>query len=138
MDGAHLLGPFAQEFFRNLGAFRCNSLIGTRASIARSGKDCPRAGFFAALRKERGFLMIGLLIASSALHAEERRPTRGERLALEGRCDVAVPELEKELELAPAPESGHVAWRLGQCALHARDYARAATLLERALALDPA
>ena len=94
-------------------------------------------GFFAALRKERAFLMIGLLIASSALHAEERRPTRGERLALEGRCDVAVPELEKELELAPAPESAHVAWRLGQCALRAREYARAAAVLERAVAIDP-
>jgi tetratricopeptide (TPR) repeat protein len=91
----------------------------------------------AAFRKERVFLMIGLLFASSTLHAEERRPTRGERLALEGRCDVAVPELEKELELAPAPESAHVAWRLGQCALRARDYARAATVLERALAIDP-
>jgi tetratricopeptide (TPR) repeat protein len=81
--------------------------------------------------------MIGLLIASSALHAQERRPTRGERLALEGRCEVAVPELERELESVPAPESAHVAWRLGQCALRARQYAHAATLLERALAIDP-
>src|SRR5262245_66377227 len=81
--------------------------------------------------------MIGLLAASSALHAEERRPTRGERLALEGRCEVAVPELEKELEQVPAPESAHVAWRLGQCALRTRDYARAATALERAVAIDP-
>jgi tetratricopeptide (TPR) repeat protein len=81
--------------------------------------------------------MIGLLIASSALHTEERRPTRGERLALEGRCEVAVPELEKELEFVPAPESAHVAWRLGQCALRAREYARAAAALERALAIDP-
>jgi tetratricopeptide (TPR) repeat protein len=82
--------------------------------------------------------MVGLVIASSAVRAEEHRPTRGERLALEGRCDVAVPELEKELEIVPAPESGHVAWRLGQCALRAREYARAAGLLERAVALDPA
>jgi tetratricopeptide (TPR) repeat protein len=81
--------------------------------------------------------MIGLLLASSALYAEERRPTRGERLALEGRCEVAVPELEKELEQVPAPESAHVAWRLGQCALRARDYARAAAELERALATNP-
>ncbi|TMA34055.1 MAG: hypothetical protein E6J87_08355, partial [Deltaproteobacteria bacterium] len=81
--------------------------------------------------------MIGLLVASSALHAEERRPTRGERLALEGRCEVAVPELEKELEEVPSPESAHVAWRLGQCELRARDYARASATLERALAIDP-
>lgn len=81
--------------------------------------------------------MIGLLVASSALHAEERRPTRGERLALEGRCEVAIPELEKELEEVPSPESAHVAWRLGQCELRARDYARAAATLERALAIDP-
>lgn len=80
--------------------------------------------------------MIVLLVASPALHAEERRPTRGERLALEGRCEVAVPELEKELELAPSPESARLAWRLGQCALRAKDYARAATALERALAID--
>ena len=89
------------------------------------------------MRKESLLLMIGLLAASSALHAEERRPTRGERLALEGRCEVAVPELEKELEQVPAPESAHVAWRLGQCALRARDYARAVTALENALAIDP-
>jgi tetratricopeptide (TPR) repeat protein len=81
--------------------------------------------------------MIGLLVASSALHAEERRPTRGQRLALEGRCEVAVPELAKELEQVPAPESAHVAWRLGQCELRAREYARAAATLERALAIDP-
>ncbi len=81
--------------------------------------------------------MIGLLFASSVLHAEERRPTRGERLALEGRCEVAVPELERELELVPAPESARVAWRLGQCALRAREYARARGALERALAIDP-
>jgi tetratricopeptide (TPR) repeat protein len=81
--------------------------------------------------------MIALLAVSPVLHAEERRPTRGERLALEGRCEVAVPELEKELEQVPAPESAHVAWRLGQCALRARDYARAASMLEQALAIDP-
>ncbi len=81
--------------------------------------------------------MIALLAAIPALHAEERRPTRGERLALEGRCEVAVPELEKELELVPAPESARVAWRLGQCALRAREYARAAGVLERALSIDP-
>ena len=91
----------------------------------------------AALRKERLLLMVGMLAVSTALHAEERRPTRGERLALEGRCEVAVPELEKELEQVPAPESAHVAWRLGQCALRARDYPRAATALEQALAIDP-
>ncbi len=132
------LGPFPYQFFRNLGTRCCNSLMGTRASIARSGKDCPRAQvLFAVLRKEHVFPMIGLLIASSALHAQERRPTRGERLALEGRCEIAVPELERELELVPAPESAHVAWRLGQCRLRARDYARAAADLERALAIDP-
>jgi tetratricopeptide (TPR) repeat protein len=81
--------------------------------------------------------MIALLAVSPVLHAEERRPTRGERLALEGRCEVAVPELEKELEQVPAPESAHVAWRLGQCALRARDYPRAASVLEQALAIDP-
>ena len=81
--------------------------------------------------------MVGLLAVGSVLHAEERRPTRGERLALEGRCEVAVPELEKELEEVPAPESAHVAWRLGQCALRARDYTRAVSALERALAIDP-
>jgi tetratricopeptide (TPR) repeat protein len=48
-----------------------------------------------------------------------------------------VPELEKELEQVPAPESAHVAWRIGQCALRARDYARAVTSLESALAIDP-
>ena len=113
--------------------------MGARASIARAGKDCPRAraASVAALSKEHVFLMIGFLIASSAVHAEERRPTRGERLALEGRCEVAVPELEKELELAPAPESAHLAWRLGQCALRAKDYARAAAALERAVEIDP-
>ena len=42
----------------------------------------------AALRKERVLLMIGLLAASSALHAEERRPARGERLALTGADDA--------------------------------------------------
>jgi tetratricopeptide (TPR) repeat protein len=88
------------------------------------------------LRKESLLLMIGLL-ASSPVHADERRPTRGERLALEGRCDVAVPELEKELEQVPAPESARVTWRLGQCALRARDYAGATSALERALAIDP-
>jgi len=87
--------------------------------------------------KELVFAMIGLLVASPALHADERRPTRGERLALEGRCEVALPELEKELEQVPAPESARVAWRLGQCALHARDYAHAATRLDAALAIDP-
>jgi tetratricopeptide (TPR) repeat protein len=92
---------------------------------------------FAALRKEQLYLMIGLLAVSSALHAEERRPTRGERLALEGRCEVAVPELQKELEQVPAPESARVAWRLGQCELRARDYQGAAATLERALAIDP-
>src|SRR4029453_1336756 len=81
--------------------------------------------------------MIGLLTASSALHAQERRPTRGERLALEGRGAIAMPELERELELVPAPESAHVAWRLGQCRIRARDYPRAAADLERALAIDP-
>jgi tetratricopeptide (TPR) repeat protein len=81
--------------------------------------------------------MIALVFAGSSLHAEERRPTRGERLALEGRCEAAVPELEQELEIAPAPESARVAWRLGQCALRARDYARAAAVLERAVAIDP-
>src|SRR4029453_8785287 len=81
--------------------------------------------------------MIGLLIASSALHAQERRPTRGERLALEGRCAIAMPELERELELVPAPESAHVAWRLGQCRIRARDYPRAAADLERARGVDP-
>src|SRR5688572_30598998 len=80
--------------------------------------------------------MIGLL-ASPPVHADERRPTRGERLALEGRCDVAVPELEKELEQVPAPESARVAWRLGQCSLRTRDYAGATSALERALAIDP-
>lgn len=89
------------------------------------------------MRKESLLLMVGLLTVGSVLHAEERRPTRGERLALEGRCDVAVPELEKELEQVPAPESAHVAWRLGQCALRARDYVRAASALENALAIDP-
>src|SRR5688572_23738230 len=105
MNETHPLGPFAWQFFRNLAGSCCNSLMGARASVARAGKDCPRAGVFAALRKERVFPMIVLLLASPALHAEERRPTRGERLALEGRCEVAVPELEKELKLAPAPES---------------------------------
>ena len=81
--------------------------------------------------------MIALLATSSVLYAEERRPTRGERLALEGRCEVAVAELEKELEQVPAPESARVAWRLGQCALRTRDYARAVSALERALAIDP-
>ena len=34
--------------------------------------------------------MIDLLFASSALHAQERRPTRGERLALAGSLTGAV------------------------------------------------
>jgi hypothetical protein len=82
--------------------------------------------------------MVGLLVASPALHADERRPTRGERLALEGRCEVAVHELEQELEQVPAPESAHVAWRLGQCQLRAKSYAAAVASLERAIAIDPA
>jgi tetratricopeptide (TPR) repeat protein len=89
------------------------------------------------LRRERLLLMIGLLLASSALHAQERRPTRGERLALEGRCAEAAPELEREIELVPAPESARVAWRLGQCSLRAHSYAHATAVLERALAIDP-
>jgi tetratricopeptide (TPR) repeat protein len=87
--------------------------------------------------KGRVLLMIGLLVGSSALQAQERRPTRGERLALEGRCAAAMPELEQELRQVPAPESGRVSWRLGQCALRSGDYARAASALEQALQLDP-
>ena len=81
--------------------------------------------------------MIGLLVASSVLHAEERRPTRGERLAVEGRCAEAMPELEKDLATAPAAETARIAWRLGQCALRSQQYDRAAPALERALAEDP-
>ena len=121
------LGPFTSRFFPQPCRARRNSSYGCACVLRATRKGLPACRrFFAALRKERVLLMIGLLVASSALHAEERRPTRGERLALEGRCEVAVPELEKELELVPAPESAHVAWRLGQCALRARDYARAA------------
>jgi len=78
--------------------------------------------------------MLGLLFATAPLHAEERRASRGERLALEGRCDVAIPELSRELETAPDP--GRISWRLGQCLLHQQRYAEAAAALERAVAAD--
>ena len=79
--------------------------------------------------------MLGLLLLSNAIGAEDRRPTRGERLALDGRCAAALPELERELERSPG--DAHVALRLGQCALRLKDYPRAVASLEAALAADP-
>ncbi len=80
--------------------------------------------------------MLGLLLLSNALAAEEdRRPTRGEQLALDGRCAAALPELEREL--AATPGDARLALRLGQCALRTKDYARAVASLEAALEADP-
>src|SRR5438093_4236040 len=137
MDDPHPPDSWLTSFFATSVPPAVTLLMGARRPSRDPERTVRVPRFFAVSRKERVFPMIVLLLASSALHAQERRPTRGERLALEGRCEVAVPELEKELESVPAPESAHVAWRLGQCALRARDYPRAATVLERALAIDP-
>lgn len=87
------------------------------------------------MRPVRAALALGLCAASLAAHAAERPLSRGERLAVEGRCEAALPRLERELDAAPG--DARVAWRLGQCALRLHRYARAAQVLEQSLAADP-
>ncbi|MEM7409437.1 MAG: tetratricopeptide repeat protein [Myxococcota bacterium] len=57
--------------------------------------------------------------------------SRGERLALEGRCASAIPELTEHL--AANPGDATAAWRLGQCALRQGDHAQAVEALRQAL-----
>jgi len=82
--------------------------------------------------------VLGLLavsLAPAGAWAAERALSRGERLAVEGRCEAALPRLEEELEATP--DDARAAWRLGQCALRLGEYGRAARALERSLAADP-
>lgn len=79
------------------------------------------------------FLLAGGLASAAAVAAEER-PSRGERLALEGRCPAALIELEAEQRAEPA--DGRLALLAGECRLRLRQYARAERDFERALALD--
>ena len=78
--------------------------MGARASVARSGKDCPRA---AVLRRvEEGARLPDDRPARSPARlctrrSAARRAVSGSRSR--GAARSAVPELEKELELVPAP-----------------------------------
>lgn len=78
--------------------------------------------------------LLGLCVTAPAAVADPGRNTRGVRLALEGRCLAARPELEREV--AEDPAAAHSAWRLGQCALRARDYAASAEALSAALEVE--
>ena len=89
--------------------------------------------------------MRGLLAAALAIFAlaGQARAQAGEpdagtarRLALEGRCEAALPELERARAAAPADPD--LALLAGECAIRLGRYGDAASALEAARALAPA
>jgi hypothetical protein len=84
-------------------------------------------------RPRLAFAALLVIAVGSVANSEDRPASRGERLALEGRCAAAIPELEAEAGAGVAS----AAWRLGQCHLRQKLYPEAVIDLERALALDP-
>jgi tetratricopeptide (TPR) repeat protein len=87
----------------------------------------------------RGLLAAALaacaLSAPARALASEPDAAGGRRLALEGRCQAALPELERAR--AAAPRDADLALLLGECAIRLGRYADAERALEDAHALAP-
>lgn len=83
-------------------------------------------------------LSLGLLLAAGPGFAQDDAVVsrlRGEQLAAQGRCEEALPLLEKAR--AADPGDARAALVAGQCQIKLRQYAEAAALLEEARRLDP-
>ena len=91
------------------------------------------------MRALRGLLAIGLVAFAAAAPARAEAPDAdgdlARRLALEGRCEAALPELERALGAAPGDVD--LALLSAECAIRLGRYAEAAGILEPAHARAP-
>jgi hypothetical protein len=100
----------------------------------------PRRRRVAERAAVRGLLAVALaiLVPAAQVRAQADEPDAGaaRRLALEGRCEAALPELERAR--AASPRDPDLALLAGECAIRLGRYGDAASALEAARALAPA